>query len=224
VAVPADSLQSALDTLTSVTQSGAVLLAAEYCDERTNRRVLAHSGLPTLFATQPPVVLFLEVVGRDLTWQPDDAAKVAQDAASQRPLWAYREQASDSWTAAGDVRKLDVSLPLSRLADFHSELVGLLEGEPAVIEHGSFGHLADGNLHIEVLGLEHTDVAIDGKVLALVASYGGSISAEHGIGRAKSPFLHLAHDAATLNLMRSVRHVFDPRGVLNPGVIFPATD
>jgi FAD/FMN-containing dehydrogenase len=207
--------------LSDLTRSGAQLLAAEYVDQRTLQRVMEHSGLPHLLDPVPPLTLFIEIAGLDFGWQPDERARLAQDSPSKRALWAYREQASDSWTAAGEIRKLDVSLPLPAFANFAAELTKLLNDAATVTDHGSFGHLADGNLHIEVLGPGPTDTSIDRAVLELVTHFGGSISAEHGIGRAKAEFLSLAHDPSSLELMRSVKRTFDPQGILNPGVIFP---
>ena len=84
-----------------------------------------------------------------------------------------------------------------------------------------FGHLAEANLHVNVLHAD-AEAAIDA-VLALVASLGGSISSEHGIGRAKARWLGLSRSQAEIDVMRAVKAAFDPLGQLNPGVLFPAT-
>jgi FAD/FMN-containing dehydrogenase len=82
-----------------------------------------------------------------------------------------------------------------------------------------FGHGADGNIHVNVTGVAPDDQAVDGAVLSLVASLGGSISAEHGIGRAKAPWLHLNRTPAELALFARIRSTFDPAGILNPAVL-----
>src|SRR5699024_365012 len=89
-----------------------------------------------------------------------------------------------------------------------------------------FGHVGDGNIHVNVLDLPEDDEdpagvrhAVTDAVLRLVTGHDGSISAEHGIGRAKAPWLVLGRGAVDRELMAVVRRAFDPRGVLNPGVL-----
>jgi FAD/FMN-containing dehydrogenase len=85
-----------------------------------------------------------------------------------------------------------------------------------------FGHAGDGNLHVNILGLEPDDERADDAVLRHVAELGGSISAEHGIGIAKLPWLELTRSAADIAAMRAIKRALDPRGTLNPGVLLPA--
>ena len=84
-----------------------------------------------------------------------------------------------------------------------------------------FGHVGDGNVHVNVTGVAADDDRIDDVVLHATAARGGSISAEHGIGRAKARWLHLAHSAAEVEAMRSLRRALDPDGICNPGVLLP---
>ena len=86
----------------------------------------------------------------------------------------------------------------------------------------AFGHLAEANLHVNVLGATDIAEAVTGAVLALVASLGGSISSEHGVGRAKARWLDLSRSPAEIDVMRSIKAAFDPLGLLNPGVLLPA--
>ena len=81
-------------------------------------------------------------------------------------------------------------------------------------------HLADGNLHVEVFGPDPDDETADEVVLRCVADHGGSISAEHGVGRAKAAYLHLSRTPAELAMMRSVKDAIDPHGLFNPGAVF----
>ena len=84
-----------------------------------------------------------------------------------------------------------------------------------------FGHLAEANLHVNVLDAGDPE-KVTAEVLALVASLGGSVSSEHGIGRAKARWLGLSRSQAEIDLMRSIKAAFDPLGLLNPGVLWPA--
>ena len=146
-------------------------------------------------------------------------ATVASSAAERARLWQLREAHTEAISSAGVPVKLDVSVPVGRLA----ELVGLLPDTIAAVAPAAqlvvFGHLAEANLHVNVLGADPGAVTRD--VLALVASLGGSISSEHGIGRAKASYLGLSRSQAEIDVMRAVKAAFDPLGLLNPGVLVP---
>jgi FAD/FMN-containing dehydrogenase len=85
-----------------------------------------------------------------------------------------------------------------------------------------FGHAADGNVHVNLTRVDPGDERVDDAVLGLVASYGGSISAEHGIGRAKLPWLRLARSDDEFRAFRAIKAALDPDGVCNPGVLLPS--
>jgi FAD/FMN-containing dehydrogenase len=146
-------------------------------------------------------------------------ATVASSAAERARLWQLREAHTEAISSAGVPVKLDVSVPVGRLAD----LVGLLPDAVAAVAPAAqlvvFGHLAEANLHVNVL--EADAEAVTRAVLALVANLGGSISSEHGIGRAKASYLSLSRSQAEIDVMRAVKAAFDPLGLLNPGVLFP---
>ena len=110
---------------------------------------------------------------------------------------------------------------MDKIGAFESKLSALLSGIKSVTDFGSFGHLADGNLHIEIVGPDQDDFEIDETVLELVAQFHGSISAEHGIGRAKREYLKLTRDAIDIEFMQNIKDVFDPARLFNPGVLLP---
>jgi FAD/FMN-containing dehydrogenase len=138
-------------------------------------------------------------------------AALAGDAADRARLWRCREELTPSISAAGVPIKLDVSVPADRLAELWDALVD----RPGTV---LFGHLAEGNLHVNVLGAADADAVVEA-VLRLVADAGGSISAEHGIGRAKARWLALTRSPAEIAAMRAVKAALDPAGLLNPGVL-----
>ena len=120
----------------------------------------------------------------------------------------------------GVVHKLDVSVPLPRLAAFVDAMRPVLAGLPSVQEFYLFGHIADGNLHLEIAEPDAIDDSATAAVLGLVAEFGGSISAEHGIGQAKVRYLGLTRSEAELAAMRAIKAALDPGGLMAPGVIF----
>jgi FAD/FMN-containing dehydrogenase len=186
------------------------------------------AGLPPPLPTDVPTVLVLEGESGLFDVLQDapevlDAA-VAADTADAARLWAYRERMTEAvavlGTELGAPHKLDVSLPQRRLA-------GFLDALPDVTGEWTthvWGHVGDGNLHVNVLGPAADDETVDGAVLELAAAHGGSIGAEHGVGRAKRPWLHLSRTPAELAAMRAVKTALDPTGLLNPGVLLPDPD
>jgi FAD/FMN-containing dehydrogenase len=146
-------------------------------------------------------------------------AIVATDRAGRARLWRYRESQTEAIGRRGVPHKLDVSVPLAATAAFVDDVMAL--GREHSAEVFVFGHLGDGNLHVNLLGPAPDDERLDELVLRLVASRGGSISAEHGIGRAKRQWLHLNRSPAELDAFRRVKAALDPAGILNPGVLLP---
>jgi FAD/FMN-containing dehydrogenase len=178
--------------------------------------------LPRPFPAEPPVALLAEWAGAG---DPPPSFLDAFDgvdtvAATDQPgrlrLWRYREDMALAIARVGLPHKLDVTLPLGRLAAFCDAVAGSV---PSGGRLHLFGHLGDGNLHVNVTGVDPDDEALDEAVLRLVVSLGGSISAEHGIGRAKARWLHLQRSSEELAAMRAVKQALDPHGILNPGAL-----
>jgi FAD/FMN-containing dehydrogenase len=141
---------------------------------------------------------------------------VAEDADRRAALWAYRDGLNEALAAQGVPHKLDVTVPLGEIAPFAARLPAATAPHRLFV----FGHLGDGNLHVNVLGPPPEDESVDDAVLHLVAELGGSISAEHGVGVAKRRWLGLTRDQAEIDAMRAIKRALDPNGILNPGVIF----
>ncbi len=147
---------------------------------------------------------------------------LAREPSRRDALWLHRELAAEVLAELGPPRKLDVSLPLSRLADFEAPARRALgELAPGAALH-LFGHILEGNLHCNLLGVpESRGDEVDGALLELAVSLGGSIGAEHGIGRAKRQFLHLVRSPDELAAFRALKQALDPAGIMNPGVLLP---
>jgi FAD/FMN-containing dehydrogenase len=148
-------------------------------------------------------------------------AVVADDSAERERLWRFREAHTEALSAAGVPHKMDVGVPLARLAEFAQrvrETVARLAPGARVI---LFGHLGDGNVHVNVLDLEPDDHAVDEAVLRAAAACEGTISAEHGVGVLKARWLHLVRSPGELHAMAQIKRALDPDGLLNPGVMLP---
>jgi FAD/FMN-containing dehydrogenase len=144
-----------------------------------------------------------------------DAAVTTEGPARDR-LVAFRDRIAEAIAAQGVPLKLDVAVPVASLSGL------VADARRSVAEHGGrlmpFGHLAEGNVHLNVLDPGDTE-AITADVLRAAAERGGTISAEHGIGIAKAGWLHLIRSPAELAAMSAVKRALDPRGILNPGVL-----
>jgi FAD/FMN-containing dehydrogenase len=145
---------------------------------------------------------------------------VATDPTARSRLWAFRDQITESIAHLGVAHKLDPGIPLDRLSDFTDEVRHTVAAVAPSASVFIFGHLGEGNLHVNVLGLDDEDDRVDGAVFELVASLGGSIGSEHGMGRAKARWLTLARSAGEIETMRAIKRALDPQGILNRGVIF----
>ena len=198
--------------------------AVEYFEAPGLALVRAQTGLPAPLPREHPGYLLVDAAVTEdeaerivVLAQLQDAA-LAMDGQARAALWAYRERHTESISAAGIPHKLDVALPRGRLAAFRAELDEVIAKADA--RAIVFGHIGAGNLHVNVLGPAPDDPSVDEAVLRLAAEHGGTISAEHGIGRAKTAVLHLSRSPAEIAAMRAIKSALDPRGLLNPGVLF----
>jgi len=133
-----------------------------------------------------------------------------------RTMMEARERQAEAIARVGVPHKFDVTLPLAALGRFAREVEAVVPGDAHLF---LFGHLGDGNLHVNVVGPAPDDHRVDDAVLGLVARMNGSVSAEHGIGRAKVAYLGLSRSPAEIAAMRSIKSALDPSGVMNPGVL-----
>jgi FAD/FMN-containing dehydrogenase len=118
----------------------------------------------------------------------------------------------------------DISLPVSEMEGYVREMLARLEQQWPAYRRFVFGHLGDGNLHIIATGppSREAKLGIERCVYEPLAARNGSISAEHGIGLEKQPWLALSRSEAELALMRRLKVALDPKGILNPGRVLPA--
>ncbi|MBA4179406.1 MAG: FAD-binding oxidoreductase [Anaerolinea sp.] len=225
-----DGVAAALGVVSVVRAHAPSLEAAEVFFADGLDLVLRHTGLPAPFPDRAPCYLLFECAARDdpmgeLVGALEaaggfEASAVASERSQRARLWAYRERHTESINAEGVPHKLDVALPLPRLEEFEACVRGTVKKAAPEARPILFGHIADGNLHVNVLGLAADDDRATDAVLRLVAELGGSISAEHGIGVAKTRWLHLTRSESDIAAMRAIKAALDPANLLNPGVIF----
>ncbi len=216
------------------------LQAFEFFTDRALHHVLAHGAQRAIEGDHPYyVVTEFDAVGEpqreaalavfeqalENGWVRDGV--IAQSEAQAEALWRLREGITES-LASRRPYKNDVSVRIGAVPGFLGEMQALLAREYPGIDVVWFGHIGDGNLHVNVLrpdGLtEDAFITQCEQVTRLLAMtlqrHGGSISAEHGIGLVKRAYLESTRSAAEIALMRGVRKVFDPHGILNPGKLF----
>ena len=216
------------------------LSAFEFFTDHALHHVLAH-GAQNPFAEVSPyyVVTEFDVGGEGeqqaaldvfeqclgAGWVSDGV--LSQSDAQAAALWRLRDTITES-LAPHRPYKNDISVRVSAVPAFLAEMQALLTREYPHFEVVWFGHIGDGNLHINVLkpatSSDAEFVAQCERVTKLLAEvlerHGGSISAEHGIGLVKKAYLGSTRSAAEIALMRGVRVVFDPQGIMNPGKLF----
>jgi FAD/FMN-containing dehydrogenase len=191
-------------------------LAIELLYRESLELVCAHRRLALPLHTEHDVFVLTEVPSLgDLAAIAYDDVAIAEDADRRAALWAYRDLANEAIAAQGVPHKLDVTVPLGEIAAFVAALPAAVQPHRLIL----FGHLGDGNLHVNVLGPPPGDESVDEAVLRLVARHRGSISAEHGVGVAKRKWLGLTRGQAEIDAMRAITRALDPNGILNPGVI-----
>lgn len=153
-------------------------------------------------------------------------ATIAANETQAEAFWALRDSVAPAERARGPAMQHDISVPVERMADFIDHAAPLFEREFPGTSVVGFGHLGDGNIHFHVLapaGAEpraweqHEGKAISRRVHDLVTQWGGSISAEHGIGQMKREELARLGDPAALAMLRAVKSALDPQGLFNPG-------
>jgi FAD/FMN-containing dehydrogenase len=188
--------------------------------------VLVEVGMP---AGLDPVAalegLFADAVAAGLSAD----GLIAQREAQRAAFWEYRERIPEANRRIGSVSSHDISLPLGQVPDFLARAPAAV-GKVGDFRINVFGHLGDGNLHwnvfppkgVAVAALRQRAGAVKRAVHDLVHEMGGSISAEHGIGRLKVDDLERYGDPAKLAAMRAVKAALDPLGIMNPGAVLKA--
>jgi D-2-hydroxyglutarate dehydrogenase len=150
---------------------------------------------------------------------------VAQDEAQAHKLFMLREDVSMSLSSRGYVYKYDISLPMNQYYKIVEEVREKMA--PLGAEVVGFGHMGDCNLHLNISTLEYDEKvfkSLEPYVFEWTSKYRGSISSEHGIGTHKPSYLHLSKSANAIKLMQQMKSMMDPKGILNPYKVLPASE
>ena len=241
-AVP--SVQAALDLLGLAQQHlGAGLTGFEMMSQAALGLVARHfPALKVPFWQEAPYCVLLELsdteseshaeqrleqlLGIALDKNVASEVVIAQSLSQSRELWQVRESISSAQAAEGLNIKHDISLPVSAIAEFVKQTDTALANALPGLRIVNFGHLGDGNLHYNIQCPEGADAAhflktnepqVNDMVYDAVMSFGGSVSAEHGIGRLKVESLPHYKDPVALQLMRNIKQALDPQKLMNPG-------
>ncbi|MDP6198753.1 MAG: FAD-linked oxidase C-terminal domain-containing protein, partial [Porticoccaceae bacterium] len=235
-----DNFPAILDVLN--TFSAKIDLSAfEFFTQSALDKVSAQMGHPIPFATRTPFYALLEFESSndavmdqamalfELTvergWVHDGV--VSQSLAQAEALWKLREDISETlwhWQPY----KNDISVLVSRMPAFLSEVEELVESRYPDFELVWYGHIGDGNLHLNILKPDELSneefiarcVPVSSEIGQLLAKYEGSVSAEHGVGLLKKDYLQYSRSPLELALMKQIKLAFDPNSILNPGKLF----
>ncbi|MEM7690001.1 MAG: FAD-binding oxidoreductase [Pseudomonadota bacterium] len=158
-----------------------------------------------------------------------DAAIAANETQAEQ-FWTLRDSISAAERALGPAMQHDISVPVEKMPEFILAAIPAVESEFPGVTGTAFGHLGDGNVHFHVIAPEDAvpgvweegeGKRVSARVYDLVTQWGGSISAEHGIGQMKVTELGRLGDPTALSMMRAVKSALDPQGLLNPGKLVP---
>jgi FAD/FMN-containing dehydrogenase len=159
-------------------------------------------------------------------WATDGVVSASET--QRRDLWALRENISESITPYTPYKN-DVAVRVSKVPAFLAAVDRLVAAQYPDFEIVWFGHIGDGNLHLNILKPKDWEIAAfkstceraSDQIMSLVAEFEGSISAEHGVGLLKRQHLKFTRSDAEIDMMRAVKGIFDPNNIMNPGKLIP---
>lgn len=222
-------------------QSKIDLTAFEFFGELAMQKVLAHGHVQRPFASECPFYVLLEF---EAPYAPimDKAMEIfehcmaegwvldgvmSQSLEQAQSLWRLREDISES-IAPFIPYKNDISVLITHVPAFIQEIDTIVQDNYPDFEICWFGHIGDGNLHLNILKPENLSKdeffakcqVVNKYVFEIVKKYDGSISAEHGVGMTKKPYLGYTRSEEEIGYMKALKQVFDPKGIMNPGKLF----
>ncbi|WP_144395216.1 FAD-binding oxidoreductase [Pleionea sediminis] len=226
-------------------QKSLSLTAFEFFSEQALQHVLSHHDLQRPFDSESDFYVLIEFENdseatTDLAFGAFEKVMeqglivdgvISQSETQAEQLWGLRERISESISVRTPYKN-DISVVPSKVADFLSAVDGIVKEKYPSFEIIWFGHIGDGNLHLNILKPE--DLAVDEFVAQCkqvnplifdaIQSLGGSISAEHGVGLVKKDYLPYSRSEIEITLMKQIKKAFDPAGILNPGKLIDCSE
>lgn len=238
--VPFFSAEKACEAVSAIFRSGVMPSALEFMERDCIEYVMRHVDVKVPLKEGIQAQLFIEVDGNDKEILFKDCEKISEvlyqyecdeilfaDTAQQKAdLWRARRSAGEAVKSHSIYKEEDTVVPRAELPKL---LKGVKEiGNKYGFRSVCYGHAGDGNLHVNIIKEEISDEDWNTKVplgireiFALCVQLGGTISGEHGIGYVQKQYMDIPFDAVQLQLMKGIKELFDPKGILNPGKMFP---
>lgn len=231
---------SAIMDVLATFQRNIDLTAFEFFSERSVQLVTARGDVPRPFETETPYYALLEfetpnedVLNEAMALFEECVEKgyvldgvMSQSVAQLKSLWRLREDISETISEFTPYKN-DISVVVSKVPDFLNEIDAIVTEHYPAFEIIWFGHIGDGNLHLNILKPhampkeEFFDKCkqVNTWVFETVEKYNGSVSAEHGVGMTKKDYLHYTRSAEEISYMKAMKNLFDPNGIMNPGKV-----
>lgn len=227
--------------LLNLFQKEVDLTAFEFFSEEALQKVMAHHQLPRPVETQGAFYCLLEFdadseerlekalesfeTGLEKELIVDGVMSQSQQQAEE--LWKYREYISETISARKPYKN-DISVTPDKVSEFLAKVDGIVSEQYPDFEVIWFGHIGDGNLHLNILAPESMSYEdftaaceqVNPLIFDVLKDLGGSISAEHGVGLLKKPYLNYSRSDAEIVYMKGIKAVFDPNNIMNPGKLF----
>jgi len=236
--------QTGVEILSRLSTSLGEVVSAFELIHRQGLEFLSDTGIEFIepFPTQPEWMVLLECGAGGNSGLKDNLesilaeafdeglitnAVLAQNEAQRRAFWNIREHIPEANRRIGVISSHDISVPVSQVPDFIARAAKMIKSINPLFRINCFGHLGDGNLHYNIYPpkgekrsqFDDIRASLANDIYDLVDSFGGSFSAEHGIGRMKKADLLKYSDPAKLSAMRAIKQALDPNGIMNPGAV-----
>jgi glycolate oxidase len=236
---PFDSLAKAAEALTDIFNAKIIPRAAEFIEQRAIKAAEEKLGKPFPHSDAAALLLF-EIDGNRADLLDEQAEKigeiciahgavdvfVAENPAKQEELWQMRRNIGEAVKSIATYKEEDTVVPRSNLPKL-VEKISAISKKYGILTI-SYGHAGDGNIHVNIIKKDISDDDWNNKLPNVIEELfrevvilGGSISGEHGIGWVQKNYLPLALSPVEIELLRKIKEVFDPKGILNPGKLLP---
>ena len=241
ILVPFSSAVDACSSVASIFKAGVIPSALEFMDRKAVDFTIKYIEEAHLeMSENTEALLLIEVDGNQPDQLMDEIQKIidvvethncdenilfAEDEAQKEQLWFIRRRIGEAVKVNSIYKEEDTVVPRYKLPDL---LSGVKEiGDKYGFESICYGHAGDGNLHVNIIKGELSDLQWKNEltkaireIFTLTVSLGGTISGEHGIGWVQKNYMDIAFNEIELNLMRDIKKVFDPKNIMNPSKIF----